>query len=475
MFYLPQHEQLKDKIEELKKEQIIPNPETIECIKKELSSSIQYFEELDKTNKKSVESLSKLSNQHTILQILQKYLQCGFKIENCIIKLNATLEKENEIWKKLIASVENKTMKNYKSEWINKVNPIFNTIENVLQQLTHIKDSLQKIQFSKPFKLLNFLNNKHQEFIKEIKLRIKERLEILFSIFKWPTANHKLAAEIKPLGFTNDKMEDLDWINIHPINEIIREHSHFFIDKIDSRLELFVAMFIFGYRLQIAFGQIGIHNIWVLDTLYAPIITRFQFHFMSKESSTNLLDKPEWVVTFIGNTLADHAEFLLNYIQPILNRESKTLKIIPDAKNILINKLLEIHKQKLIHDIPILLLKNQSLYCHTISETVKLEKLLFNVHNYPIENQSPMEVFAFNDEFFDAWIQIENYGKFFYFLSKFCVDSLGAKNTNRNRFDTLLNRIKIESDFCSLPFLVKFAQFTESKSISIHKQESKSI
>lgn len=274
-------------------------------------------------------------------------------------------------------------------------------------------------------KLINYISKSLHEFITEIQNRIKDRFLYLFKIFKWPKPSYKLSRELTPLNFTS--IVDEEFINLYPINQIIREHPRIIINKIDDRLELFLCYFIFGLRLQYAFNQfqyknnddsLEISKIWVLDILFEPIINRFQFHFMNKYSDTYKLDKPEWFCTFIANILNDHAEFLINYIQPILNKESKFIIQIPDSKNILIGKFIDIVIEKLKVDIPVLLRDNQSLYCHTLSECKKLENLLFDVHNYPENYISPIQAFIDNKYFLKACIQIENYGNYFNFYKK---------------------------------------------------------
>ena len=59
----------------------------------------------------------------------------------------------------------------------------------------------------------------------------------------------------------------------------------------------------------------------------------------------------------------------------------------------------------------ILLTKYQNLYCHTLNECVKLDTLLFDVHNYPRGSKSPLESFAYNEELLSSWIKIEFHGK----------------------------------------------------------------
>ena len=371
---------------------------------------------IDAKNKESVDTLSELARRYTEVKILQKFLQCAAVLQDSVSKISNALNDEGERWKELVSSVGDKKSA-FQAEWILECLPIYFTLETELQRLTHIKTSLEKLG-EDSLRILRLAKEKHALFTDEFKNRLRERLEVLFSAFKWPTPNHKLTKELIPLAFTSEDEYEEDWLHIHPVNALLHHRPPVYIKSIDPRLEIFVAVFIFGLRVQQALGELHssenaeLHqhpSVWVLDALFEPIISRFIFHFIN-ESSTNKLEKPEWSFSYIGNVLSDHAEFLLGYIQPLLNRETKSF-VIPDAKNILIGKLLGILERKLLQDIPLLLASNQALYCHTLSECVKLEKLLFEVHNYPEGFPSPMQTFALTPQLFDAWVRIEKHGK----------------------------------------------------------------
>ena len=80
-------------------------------------------------------------------------------------------------------------------------------------------------------------------------------------------------------------------------------------------------------------------RLWVLSLLLKPIYRRFYFHFDTPSSAvvvsdgsdaasanpppgtslTNRLDKPEWVCTYLEKIYRDHADFLRERVQPIVN------------------------------------------------------------------------------------------------------------------------------------------------------------
>lgn len=55
-----------------------------------------------------------------------------------------------------------------------------------------------------------------------------------------------------------------------------------------------------------------------MKLLLEAIDTRFRYHFSGRKE-TNRIDKPEWMFTFVLNTLKEHEEFIAASIQPVLD------------------------------------------------------------------------------------------------------------------------------------------------------------
>lgn len=63
--------------------------------------------------------------------------------------------------------------------------------------------------------------------------------------------------------------------------------------------------------------DIGAPVLLPLELLLEPLRKRFRFHF-SGERKTNCKEKPEWYFTQVSSWIRDHAYFLENNIQPLL-------------------------------------------------------------------------------------------------------------------------------------------------------------
>ena len=356
------------------------------------------FKEFEKVNKDVVNGISDVTVEYTKLNMLQKYLRCATILEEAAEEVSIAFDKEKSIWNTFGGA----SKKSYK-KWILGSSEVFDDLENAMSRFSRVHRALVRISAG-PLHIVEYANKKSTVFKERILHILEERMGIFTKFFEWPIPNHKMTESISPLQFaSNVNHSDVMW----DINCISR--GKWEVTDLDERMEPFICLFVHGIRLQQAIDpQWSEGNIWSLDILFSPLFSRFRFHFM-EESATNKFEKPEWCFSFIGNTISDHAEFLLIHIQPWINRESKSTRI-PDAKNILIRQLIALLEVKLLRDIPVLLgRKKQHMYCHTLTECVKLEKLLFQVHNYPPGSRSPMQAFAYNEELLNAWIKIEFY------------------------------------------------------------------
>ena len=71
---------------------------------------------------------------------------------------------------------------------------------------------------------------------------------------------------------------------------------------------------------QVAAGDgnaVGEDALWAMDTLLAPLLKRFRYHFETRRE-TNRRDKPEWMYSHVAGVLRLHAAFLEEGVQRML-------------------------------------------------------------------------------------------------------------------------------------------------------------
>ncbi|ORY89864.1 TIP-1 family-domain-containing protein [Syncephalastrum racemosum] len=142
------------------------------------------------------------------------------------------------------------------------------------------------------------------------------------------------------------------------------------------------------------------------DTQLAPITImvealslRFRFHFESNKP-TNRLDKPEWYLAHVRNTIGHHMAFLVVTVQPIV---SDTLGDV-SAKDAFIAGILENIWRKFQHTVP-KILHDRGCLSHTIHEALLFDNSLiedFDYHGMRVSDwilQTPT--------WFQTWYQAE--------------------------------------------------------------------
>lgn len=135
---------------------------------------------------------------------------------------------------------------------------------------------------------------------------------------------------------------------------------------------------------------------------------RFRFHFETSKP-TNRLDKPEWYLTHVKNTISSHIPFLMTTVQPILESIPTDKKIY--VKDQFIQRLLEDVTRKLRKSMPELL--NQPNYLsHTIHEVLRFDKSLQEEFAYA-QYTDLSNVILGNPIWFKTWFQAEKSCKYF--------------------------------------------------------------
>ncbi|XP_044279187.1 RAD50-interacting protein 1 isoform X2 [Varanus komodoensis] len=137
-----------------------------------------------------------------------------------------------------------------------------------------------------------------------------------------------------------------------------------------------------------------------MQIMLAPLQKRFKYHFTGNRQ-TNVLSKPEWYLTQVLMWIGNHAKFLEEKIQPILNKAGSTVNARLEFSRALVMLILE----KLAADIPCLLY-DDSLFCHLVDEVLLFERELHSVHGYLSSLPSCMHILS-EETFFQRWLTVE--------------------------------------------------------------------
>ncbi|KAH9486638.1 RAD50-interacting protein 1 [Psilocybe cubensis] len=172
----------------------------------------------------------------------------------------------------------------------------------------------------------------------------------------------------------------------------------------------------------VKFQSIGqeIHNqsppgdkdgLYPLQALIQPISLRFKFHFEGSRQ-TNKLEKPEWYFTHIQNVSHEHAHFMNNVIQRLLDKtEYKHISAWREFTQLLFPLLV----RKLRKTVP-LLLDHPSLLAHTIYQALSFDTAIveegFELQGTSIVQNTPKwagiaDTVLGNADWFETWLSAE--------------------------------------------------------------------
>lgn len=153
-----------------------------------------------------------------------------------------------------------------------------------------------------------------------------------------------------------------------------------------------------------------------LEVMVEPLDLRFRYHF-SGDRPTNRLDKPEYFLSHILDLLEAHNEFLLDYLQPILDRYARSYTESPDliytdAISSFISALLPTVRTKCLSLLPQLLNQPQ-LLSHFVNELMKFDDALRETWGY-IPLPSALDTWKgltwdilVTHGYFEPWLQVE--------------------------------------------------------------------
>ncbi|XP_053110588.1 RAD50-interacting protein 1 isoform X2 [Hemicordylus capensis] len=137
-----------------------------------------------------------------------------------------------------------------------------------------------------------------------------------------------------------------------------------------------------------------------IQIMVAPLQKRFKYHFTGNRQ-TNVLSKPEWYLTQVLMWIGNHATFLEDKIQPILDKAGSPVNARLEFSRALVMLILE----KLAADIPCLLY-DDNLFCHLVDEVLLFERELHTVHGYLSSFPSCMHILS-EETYFQRWLTVE--------------------------------------------------------------------
>ncbi|XP_054669571.1 RAD50-interacting protein 1 isoform X2 [Grus americana] len=137
-----------------------------------------------------------------------------------------------------------------------------------------------------------------------------------------------------------------------------------------------------------------------IQIMLNPLQKRFKYHFTGNKQ-TNVLNKPEWYLTQVLMWIGNHAKFLDDKIQPILDKAGSSVNAGLEFSRALVMLILE----KLAVDIPCLLY-DDTLFCHLVDEVLLFERELYSVHGYLSSFPSCMHILS-EESCFQRWLTVE--------------------------------------------------------------------
>jgi len=304
--------------------------EKIENLQKEKAKILEKTEKHLTSNNldNTIEILKKNKREHQKLVIVQSYIQNVLDIDNLSRKVSYELS--NSLTNAL--ALYNELV----GIWNKKV------LKNEETGQTEIPIDSHLYATS-----INIIKNLYENLREKLKIKVDKSLSSL----KWPK---QIQLE------NNEKLKNFEeaFIGLLSLKSPYEED----IESIDIK------------RVRLA-----------LSTLTNPITMRFKFNFMAK-ALTNRLDKPAWFFSNILSTIERHSPFLDLIIQPLFDKE----KINMNAKNEFIHDLVEIIKQKLQLDLPVLIQKvreHPNYLDGYISEALQFDNILRNTYEYYPSNR----------------------------------------------------------------------------------------
>ncbi|CAH7473404.1 Rint1 [Phodopus roborovskii] len=325
-------------------------------IEKEVGSDLKSLKKLGKLIEKMTENKIKLEEQvFTISSEIPKRIQSALKdAEESKQVLNQFLEQEAPLFSSITSHLLTA------QPWMDDLGAMINEIEEIEQHLTYLKWVSQIEELSDFEEILAQL---HWPFITHTQSQTVG--------ISWPASAPEIYGTMETLFCQLLKLQASDEL----LTEQKQLPEKYFLPACPS-------------------------VILPIQIMLTPLQKRFKYHFRGNRQ-TNVISKPEWYLAQILMWIGNHAHFLDEKIQPILDKVNSAVNARLEFSRGLMMLILE----KLASDIPCLLY-DDNLFCHLVDEVLLFERELHSVHGYPSTFASCMHILS-EETCFQRWLTVE--------------------------------------------------------------------
>ncbi|XP_052576279.1 RAD50-interacting protein 1 isoform X5 [Peromyscus californicus insignis] len=383
-------------------------------IEKEVGSDLKSLKKLGKLIEQMTENKMKLEEQVlTISSEIPKRIQSALKdAEESQQVLNQFLEQETPLFSSIISHLLTA------QPWMDDLGAMINQIEEIEQHLTYLKwvsqieelsDNIQqylmtnnvpeaasilvtmteldiKLQESSCTHLLSFMRATVKFWHKILKDKLTSDFEEILAQLHWPFITHTQSQTVgislpasAPEVYATLETLFCQLLKLQASDELLTEPK-----QLPEKYSLPACPSV----------------ILPIQIMLTPLQKRFKYHFRGNRQ-TNVISKPEWYLAQVLMWIGNHAHFLDEKIQPILEKAGSAVNARLEFSRGLMMLILE----KLASDIPCLLY-DDNLFCHLVDEVLLFERELHSVHGYPSTFASCMHILS-EETCFQRWLTVE--------------------------------------------------------------------
>ncbi|XP_006990550.1 RAD50-interacting protein 1 isoform X2 [Peromyscus maniculatus bairdii] len=383
-------------------------------IEKEVGNDLKSLKKLGKLIEQMTENKMKLEEQVlTISSEIPKRIQSALKdAEESQQVLNQFLEQETSLFSSITSHLLTA------QPWMDDLGAMINQIEEIEQHLTYLKwvsqieelsDNIQqylmtnnvpeaasilvtmteldiKLQESSCTHLLSFMRATVKFWHKILKDKLTSDFEEILAQLHWPFITHTQSQTVgisrsasAPEVYATLETLFCQLLKLQASDELLTEPK-----QLPEKYSLPACPSV----------------ILPIQIMLTPLQKRFKYHFRGNRQ-TNVISKPEWYLAQVLMWIGNHAHFLDEKIQPILEKADSAVNARLEFSRGLMMLILE----KLASDIPCLLY-DDNLFCHLVDEVLLFERELHSVHGYPSTFASCMHILS-EETCFQRWLTVE--------------------------------------------------------------------
>ncbi|XP_076422483.1 RAD50-interacting protein 1 isoform X3 [Peromyscus maniculatus bairdii] len=374
-------------------------------IEKEVGNDLKSLKKLGKLIEQMTENKMKLEEQVlTISSEIPKRIQSALKdAEESQQVLNQFLEQETSLFSSITSHLLTA------QPWMDDLGAMINQIEEIEQHLTYLKWVSQIEELSDNIQQYLMTNNVPEAasiLVTMTELDIKLQESSCTHLLSFMRATVKFWHKILKDKLTSDFEEilaQLHWPFItHTQSQTVGISRSASAPEVYATLETLFCQLL---KLQASYlcwsGKVTkttSYSVFVI--MLTPLQKRFKYHFRGNRQ-TNVISKPEWYLAQVLMWIGNHAHFLDEKIQPILEKADSAVNARLEFSRGLMMLILE----KLASDIPCLLY-DDNLFCHLVDEVLLFERELHSVHGYPSTFASCMHILS-EETCFQRWLTVE--------------------------------------------------------------------